>query len=63
MRKDNVLPLPVLAAPRTSLPFKASGRLFACMSVMVVNEAFLSPLRVLSDSGSSLNSSKVVLTS
>ena len=34
MRNARVFPLPVRAAPSTSFPFKETGKLFVCMSVM-----------------------------
>jgi len=43
IRKHNVLPLPVRAAPRTSVPFSETGKLFAWTSVISTKEAFFKP--------------------
>ena len=43
IRKHKVLPLPVRAAPRISLPLSETGRLFACTSVISTKEAFFRP--------------------
>ena len=43
IRKHKVLPLPVRAAPRMSLPLSETGRLFACTSVISTKKAFFRP--------------------
>ena len=46
IRNARVFPLPVRAAPSTSLPFNDMGKLFAWISVISTNEAFLRPIKV-----------------
>lgn len=48
MRNARVFPLPVRAAPRTSLPFNDTGMLEACMSVISTKKHFLRPKLALS---------------
>jgi hypothetical protein len=43
IRKHKVLPLPVRAAPRISLPFSDTGRLLACTSAISTKKAFFRP--------------------
>lgn len=54
IKKARVLPLPVLAAPKTSRLARASGRALRWISVSWVKPAFLRPSLVLSERGRSL---------
>jgi len=53
IKNANVFPLPVLAAPKISLPFSARGKAFDWMSVRVLKCDASSPRAVASDKGRS----------
>lgn len=54
-RNARVFPLPVLAAPRISLPHSPRGRALRWMSVILIKLARFKPMRVFCDIGSSSN--------